>query len=40
MHPQNSRTPYERAARGYDDAFKDELVAEITAAIGLASIGK
>jgi hypothetical protein len=34
------RTSYERAVRGFDSEFKDALVAEITAAIGLASIVK
>jgi hypothetical protein len=32
------RTTYERAARGFDEQFKDALVAEITDAIAKASL--
>jgi hypothetical protein len=34
----NVRTTYEQAARGFDEAFKDALVKEITAAIANASL--
>jgi hypothetical protein len=38
LPPLSGRTSYARAIRGFDPQFRDALVAEITTAIGMASI--